>query len=184
MSARKPLVQNAGGVQQLQSGDTLDATLQTVRVYAPAASDPSVPSPNDGDLYFNTAIDEWMEYDSGRAKWLSIAALTILSGADGGTGAGSFYRFGTLAYGTNIGHTVPKGTLVGIAWSRTDSAAATLEVLVGGSVIATLASSAAGSVVNWAVNADFSEGRMQFRNQAGGNTATNVLITAILKRRP
>ena len=183
MTARKPLVVATGQAQQLQSADTLDATIQTVRIHAPAVADPSSPTPVDGDLYFNTAIDEWMEYDGGRAKWLSITGLTILSGADGGTNAGSFYRFGTLAYGTNIGHTVPKGTLVGLAWSRTDSAAATLEVLVGGSVIATLASSAAGSVVNWALNADFAEGRMQFRNQAGGNTATNVIITAILKRR-
>ena len=184
MAARKPLVVAAGVVRQIASGDTLDATINGVRIFAPSATDPSSPTPLDGDLYFNTAIKEWMEYDGTRTKWLSISALNFQGGRNGNTAPGSFYRaFDGLTFGTNIGYEVPKGTLVGLSWSRTDADAATLEVLVGGSVIATLASSAAGGTSDWAVNADFSAGLMQFRNQSGGNVTSNVLIVAQMKRR-
>lgn len=149
-----------------------------------SATDPVSPAPAQGDLYFNTVLDELMQYDGARSKWLSVAQITLTGGRSTDTAAGSFYRgTGNLTFGTNIGYNVPKGTLVGLSWSRTDADAATLEVLVGGSVIATLASSAAGGVSDWTKNADFNAGLLQFRNQAGGNTTTNVMITALLKRR-
>lgn len=154
------------------------------RFYGTSATDPSSPTPADGDMYYNTAIRELMTYDGGRAKWLSITQLTLGSGRNGLTAAGSFYRgWDGLAYGTNIGHPVPKGTLVGLAWSRTDNDSATLEVLVGGSVVASLLSTAAGATSDWTVNADFNEGLMQFRNLSTGNATSDVQITAIMKRR-
>jgi len=154
------------------------------RFWGTSATDPSSPTPTDGDLYFNTVLHEMMQYDGGRTKWLSIAQQTCHAGRDGLTLAGSYYRFmDGLPGGTNIGYPVPKGTLVGIAWTRVDSDAATLEVLVGGSVVATLASGVAGPVYNWSVNADFNEGLLQFRNLSTGNTTTDVQITALLKRR-
>jgi hypothetical protein len=138
----------------------------------------------DGDLYFNTVLEELMEYDGTRAKWLSVKALTFTAGRNGLTLAGNFYRGADgLTFGANIGYPVPKGTLVGLALTRTDADAADLEVLVGGSVIATLSSSAAGITADWAANADFSAGLLQFRNKSTGNTTDNVQITAILKRR-
>ena len=149
-----------------------------------SATDPVSPTPVQGDLYFNTVLDELMQYDGTLTKWLSVAQLTLNGGRNTDTAAGSFYRgTGNITFGTNIGYTVPKGTLVGVSWSRTDADAATLEVLVGGSVIATLASSAAGMVSDWTKNADFNAGLLQFRNASPGNTTSNVLITAILKRR-
>lgn len=154
------------------------------RYYGTSATDPSSPTPADGDMYYNTALRELMTYDGGRSKWLSITQLTLGGGRAGITAAGSFYRgWDGLAYGTNIGHPVPKGTLVGIAWSRTDNDSATLEVLVGGSVVASLLSTAAGATSDWTVNADFNEGLMQFRNLSTGNATSDVQITAIMKRR-
>jgi hypothetical protein len=154
------------------------------RFYGGSGTDPSSPAPADGDLYYNTGIHELMTYDSSRSKWLSVSSLTFMSGHSGNVALGSFYvGMDGLHYATNIGHPVPKGTLVGIAWSRTDADAATLEVLVGGSVIATLASAAAGGVFDWAVNADFNEGLMQFRNLSTGNVTSDVQITALMKRR-
>jgi hypothetical protein len=154
------------------------------RFYGASATDPSSPTPAGGDMYYNTALGELMTYDGSRSKWLSVSQMTLVSGRNNNTLAGSFYRGADgIVFGTNIGYPVPKGTLVGFAWSRTDSDAATLEVLVGGSVIATLASSAAGPTFDWSANADFSAGLMQFRNQTGGNITTDVQITAIMKRR-
>jgi hypothetical protein len=184
MAARKPIVQAAGSLQQLQSGDTLDATIQGTRIYAKSATDPSSPTPADGDLYYNTAINEWMEYDGSRSKWLSIATYTFLAGRSGNTAAGSFYRGQDgLTFATNVGYEVPKGTIVGLSWARTDADAATLEVLVGGSVISTLASAAAGGTASWTKNDDFSAGLMQFRNQAGGNVTTDVQAVCVMRRR-
>jgi hypothetical protein len=112
MAARTPIVQNAGSLQQLQSGDTLNATIQGVRLYAKSATDPSSPTPVDGDLYYNTAINEWMQYDGSRTKWLSVTTYTFVAGRSGGTFAGAYYRGPDgLAFGTNVGYEVPKGSL-------------------------------------------------------------------------
>jgi len=184
MTARIPLVINAGAIQQVQSGDTLNATIQGVRIYAVSATDPSSPTPVNGDLYYNSAIDEWMYYDGSRAKWLSVATYTYSGGAKDDTAAGSYYRaIGELAYGTNIGDSVPKGTVTGLAWSRTDADAATMEVVIDTTSVSTLASSAAGKTASWTKNDDFSEGLLKFRNQAGGNTTSNVIAVVLVKRR-
>jgi len=155
------------------------------RFYGTSATDPSSPAPANGDMYFNTAIYELMVYDGNRAKWLSASQVTLMSGRSGSTLAGSYYRgMDGLAYGANIGHPVPKGTLVGLAWSKTSAAAATLEAVIGGSSIATLALGAGVLVgYDWTKNADFAEGLMQFRNLAAGATTTDVQITALIKRR-
>lgn len=154
------------------------------RFWGTSATDPSSPTPTDGDMYYNTVLREMMQYDGGRSKWLSIASLTFNSGRNNNTLAGNFYRgINGITFGTNIGYPVPKGTLTGISWTRTDSDAATLEVVLDTTVIATLASGVAGPVYNWSVNADFDEGLLKFRNLSTGNTTTNVQITAIVKRR-
>jgi hypothetical protein len=157
----------------------------TPKEYGPLAADPSSPAPANGDRYFNTVIHEDMVYDGTRTKWLSVAVVTLLSGSDEDTAAGSYYRgMDGMAYGTNRGHSVPKGTLVGIAICKTDSNTTPLEVLVGVTVIATLTVTAAGLTADWAVNADFNEGQMKFRNKlSGGATSTDVQITALIKRR-
>jgi hypothetical protein len=59
-----------------------------------------------------------------------------------------------------------------------------MEILVGGSVISTLAHGAsAGAVSSWTKNDDFAAGLLQFRNQAGGNTTTDVQAVCTMKRR-
>lgn len=157
----------------------------SVRIYEPAATDPSTPAPSDGDIYYNTAINEWMFYDGTRTKWLSIASAHMQAGRNANTNAGLYYRSidGMVLDAGNRGVAIPKGTLVSIAWSRTDSDAATLDVLANGAVIATLASSSSGAVRDDTVNADFAAGLMSFRNNGGGNQTSNVQIVAIYRRR-
>jgi len=46
-----------------------------------------------------------------------------------------------------------------------------------------LATAASGLVVNNALNVDFVQGLMAFRNQAGGNVTSDVQITALYRRR-
>lgn len=149
------------------------------------AVDPANPPPKDGDRYYNTAIHHEMVYDGSRSKWLSVTTGVRQGGRRTTTAAGSFYR-GTnnlVMDASNRGIPVPKGTLVELAWTRTDATNATLECLVGGAVIATLNSTAAGLTLDSTVNADFAQGVMAFRNQAGGSTTSNVQITAVTKRR-
>jgi hypothetical protein len=152
--------------------------------YPKSATDPVYPIPQDGYLYFNTDLETMMQYDASRSKWLSIENLIFNAGRNGNTAAGSYYRgIDGITFGTNIGYPVPKGTLVGLSWTRSDPNPAILEVVVDTTPIATLFSSTSGLVANWSVNADFNQGLLKFRNQIGSNTTSNVQITAIVKRR-
>jgi hypothetical protein len=157
-----------------------------IRLYGALGASPFSPPPADGDEYYNTVLSEKMYYDGARSKWLSIQASKIEAGRNGNTAAGSFYRMtdGLTMDAVNLGFPVPKGTLTYLAWTRDDADAATLEVLVNGAVITTLASAVAGPTVLATANSDFNAGVMSFRNQAGGNPTTDVQIVAIYKRRP
>jgi len=145
----------------------------------------SITSPADWLEVVNTDLSMKFIYDGGRSKWLSEAELVCQAGRNGGTSAGTFYRgVNGMAFDTSTrGIPVPKGTLVGLMWTKSDTNTATLEVLNGSTSIATLASSASGTVSDWTLNADFSEGILSFRNQAGGNTTSNVQISAFYRRR-
>lgn len=160
------------------------ASINGTTYYAPSATNPTVPPPNNSDQYYNTAIHEEMAYDGTRAKWLSFAQITLLSGAAGNTVAGSFFR-GTdgLAYGVNIGHPVSKGTIVGILISMTTSITSDIEIIIDDTVIATFPITTSGITSDLTLNADFNEGLMKFRNKSTGGTLVNVQITALLKRR-
>jgi hypothetical protein len=157
----------------------------TDRLYPKQATDPVAPSPTVSDLYYNTVIDELMIFDGNRGKFLSVGSFEVQAGRNGNTAAGSFYRAvnGMVLNATNRAIPVPKGTLTRLAWSRTDSDSATLEVLRNGTVIATLASTASGDTQDNTVDADFDEGRLSFRNLSSGNTTSNVQIRAVFKRR-
>jgi hypothetical protein len=41
-----------------------------VRYYGVSTTDPTTPTPQDGDQYYNSVLDMNMYYDGGRAKWL------------------------------------------------------------------------------------------------------------------
>jgi hypothetical protein len=152
--------------------------------YANSATDPVSPVPQDGYEYFNSALEESMRYDGARSKWLSVSTLTFLAGRSANTAAGSYYRGqDNVTFGANIGYPVPKGTVVGISVSKTDSDASVLEVVLDSTVVTTLSANSAGLTANLAANADFNQGLLKFRNQVGGNITTDVQITVIVKRR-
>lgn len=156
-----------------------------IKHYPSGAIDPAVPAPGAGDVYFNTAINEFMVYDAGRAKWLSAATGTVAAGRNGVTAGNVFYRGsdGMVLDATTRGIPVPKGTLVEIGWSRTDAGASTLEVLVGGVVVGSLANAGPGGAISTVVNGDFAAGNMSFRNAFGSALTSNVQIKVVYKKR-
>ena len=46
-----------------------------VRNYGTTTSDPSSPTPQDGDIYYNTNNKVWKYYDSGRSSWVVISSF-------------------------------------------------------------------------------------------------------------
>lgn len=132
----------------------------------------------DGDKYYDTNLDMEMRYDATRAKWLSVETMTLMFGRDGNTGAANYYRGGAdgRVMSSTLGYIMPfAATVVGIGYTRTDSDAATFDVVEGGTSRATLAS-AATSGQSRALNGDFAQnGILAVRNQAGGNTTSNVI---------
>jgi len=157
-----------------------------VQVFANAATDPAgPPTPADSDLYYNNVLRDWMEYDGGRAKWLSITTLQLVAGRRGNISTGTFLRgVGTLVLDAgNRGIPCQKGTIVYLAVTRTDAGLATIEVLNNGGVVATLATSVAGPQSTTAINVDVASGLLSFRNAAVGSAMSNVQIALGYKRR-
>jgi len=148
------------------------------RYYGVSATDPSSPSPQNGDEYYNSAIGIKMYYDGTRSKWLSVETETVHFGRDGSTLAGSYYRGidGQALSATNGIIALENGTVIGIGYTRDDTDSATFEVTAGGTLItgAVLAStSLSGKTKN--LNSNFSEDDiLAVRNQSGGNSTTNV----------
>lgn len=148
-----------------------------IRIYAPSATDPVAPVPQNGDQYFNTVLAMTMEYDSVRTKWLSIDTATFQFGRNNNnTPAGNYYRgLQGLVLSATRGFTAKfDGTVVALGYTRDDSDAATFEVTEDGNSIATLASSAT-SGRSTTLNGDFSQDDvLAVRNQAAGNVTTAV----------
>ncbi len=144
--------------------------------YAPSATNPVAPAPTDGDRYYNTALDQYMYYDAGRTKWLSVDSMTILFGRNGTVAAGAYYRG---INGATLSATIGwpafyNGTIVALGYTRSDTDAATFDVLEGGVSRATLASAAVSGISN-ALDGDFSAGGvLSVINQAGGNATDDV----------
>ena len=144
--------------------------------YGNLASDPVSPAPSDGYGYYNTALEMEMQYDATRGKWLSVESVMFQVGRSGNTAPGSYYRgINGLALSSTRGYTaLYNGTVVGFGYTRSDSDAATFDIVAGGSSVATLASSAVKGKSN-SLNGDFSEDDvLAVTNQAGGNTTSNV----------
>lgn len=150
--------------------------------YGVSATDP-VASPSDGDKYYNSALQEEMYYDGTRSKWLSVATYRDGSGTNGSVTTGTFLRrFNGMVTTDTTAIKVPKGTLVYVGLTRTDTDAATLEVRVNGSTIFSLPSSAT-NVEDTTVNVDFDEGVMALRNATTGNTMSLPQAAIVYKRR-
>jgi hypothetical protein len=150
-----------------------------LRNYGKSATDPVTPAPAEGDLYFNTVLNMQMFYDSSRSKWLSVETCIIQFGRNGNTGAGAFFRgLDRRAFTDTIGRNAEyDGTIVSLTYTRSNTAAATFEVTGDGTLITT--ASLLSSVLkgaNVAINGDFTAGQvLGVRNQAGGDTISNVL---------
>lgn len=155
-----------------------------VRHYGASATDPPTPTPQDGDQYYNTAINHEMRYDGSRSKWLSVATLFDGCGRNGNTAVGIFYRrFNGMIMAANQGPNVQKGTIIRIGYSTNIAATHTLEVLVNGAVVSSLASGGAATAFSNTLNDDFSDGIMSMRNAAGGNTTNDMQATIYYKLR-
>ena len=144
--------------------------------YPAAATDPVSPSPADGDRYYNTSLRMEMFYDGSRTKWLSVEVGEIEFGRAGNTAAASFYRgMDSIVMSSTTGrHAEYNGTVVSLAYTRSDSDAATFEVTANGTNVATLASSAV-SGRSLTLDGNFNQGDiLAVRNQSGGNTTSDV----------
>ncbi len=147
-----------------------------LRNYGSSATDPVSPSPSDGDIYYNTSLRMQMEYDGLRSKWLSTETATFMFGRNGNVSSGQYYRgINGRVLSSSIGfYGLRNGTIVSIAYSRTDSDAATFGITASGTTIATLASSAT-SGRQLTTDADFSFGSiLAARNEAGSAPTSNV----------
>ena len=111
--------------------------------YASATTDPTIPTPADGDRYYNTTIDMEMRYDSTRAKWLSVEAVMLDVSDQGALTSGSYFQVGTLRMSATRGFpALYNGTVVGLGYTRSDSDAASFAVTEGGTTISSVASTA------------------------------------------
>jgi len=156
------------------------------RYFGASATDPTSPTPAEGDEYYNTVLDKKMYYDGGRAKWLSIETVTMYFGRSGNTLANNYYRtINGLAYSGTNGFYLPWNvTISGIGYTRDDTDSATFEVTADGSgTAATLASTAIeGATISLNVDA-VSGAVLGVRNQTGGNTTNDVNGWVFLKWR-
>ena len=154
-----------------------------VRHYGASATDPSSPTPQAGDEYYNTAINHKMAYDGTRSKWLSITTLWDGAGRSGATGASSFYRrFNGMVMAATVGSVLPKCTIIGINFDA-NAVTHTLEVLVGGVAVAELASGGVATVSDYTIDVDVAEGIFACRNKAASATTTNLQCTVYYKLR-
>lgn len=150
--------------------------LDGIRIYKDQSTNPTSPTPQEGDLYFNTTIGKWMAYDSTRSKWLSVEAAFFQVGRSVNTAAGSYYRgINGATLSATKGYIAPfDGTVVAMGYTRSDTDSATFEVTAGGVSIAILASSAVKGK-STALNGDFNaDDVLAMRNQSGGNTTGGV----------
>jgi hypothetical protein len=149
-----------------------------IRHYPPSAADPAVgPAPADGDRYYNTTLGMEMQYDGTRAKWLSVSEVMLHFGRAGNTAPGSMFDGAGVQFTSTIGFPAfYNGTVVAMGVTRTDTDAATIEVTRAAALVtgATLATSATYTQ-SVTTNANFTSGAaLGVRNQAGGNTMTDV----------
>jgi hypothetical protein len=168
-------------------GGGVDGIVQVngLRHYGARNANPISPAPAQGDRYYNTVLQMEMQYDSTRAKWLSVESVSLLFGRNGFTFVNAYYRgMDGLVLSPTIGFPAFfNGTVVAFGYTRSDVDAATFQVMASGGVIYSLASAA---VTGFATNAnsDFTSGQiLSLRNAPGGNTTTNVQAWVRIKWR-
>jgi hypothetical protein len=139
----------------------------------------------DGDKYYDTGLDMEMRYDATRGKWLSVETSVFQVGRNGNTRDGQYYRgVDRRVLSATLGYTAwYDGTIVGFAYTRDDTDAATFEVTDDGATVASLASSATSGSDN-TLDGDFASGSvLAVRNAAGGNRTSDVQAWVRIKWR-
>lgn len=171
----------------LQSGSE-KVQINGITHYGTSATDPTPRGAGfqDGDSYYNTAMHMEMRYDSSRSKWLSVVTISYSFGANGNITANSYLPIGNgLTFASAVGYISRyNGTIIGMAFNRTDTDAATVEIYSGGVATgAELATSALNNSTN-ALNSDFvANADLSVRNKNGGNTVSNLFGAFYIKWR-
>lgn len=177
---------NLGLVSQNGMDSTqVDISLNTgFTYYGALTTDPVNTTPNAGDKYYNTVLNHEMFYDASRSKWLSVALLFEGCGLNGTTNPGGFYRrFNGMGLDLDTGPFIPKGTIVALSFGTTTSVNHTFEVLVGGSVIASLVSNGQDVAYSNTINADFNGGKFSARNASTSSITNNFQGTVYYRLR-
>jgi hypothetical protein len=174
--ANKPDLDEKMSLLGFDAGVEVSAIPGSTRHHGTSATDPTIPAPADGDRYYNTVLKLEMQYDSTRAKWLSIESATLPFGRVGNTALGSYFRgMDGILLSSTEGYTAPRnGTIVEMGYTRTDVDAATIQVVEGGTTRASLATAAvSGSSV--ALDGDFTSGGvLAVRNALAGNVVSDM----------
>jgi hypothetical protein len=159
------------------------------KLYASGAVDPvpggAIPSPTDGDRYYNTALKMWMHYDSTRAKWLSEETATFQFSAANNMNAGAYGRFdGDTLGSATVGFIAPyNGTVVSLTYRRANSTAATFDIYANGASVASVATSATNGK-DVTLNGDFAvDDALALFNNGANNINQPYVVSVRVKWR-
>ena len=154
-----------------------------VRHYANSATNPTSPSPSDGDRYYNTALNMEMRYDGGRGKWLSVDSTSFMGSNLDELATTEYLEHGNMRMSASSGFTaLYDGTVVGLSWTRSDTDAMNWGVTAGGSTISTVPSSAVAGK-DRTLNNDFNEDDVLAVRNDGVGTPSNSIVWVQVKWR-
>ena len=118
-----------------------------------------------------------MVYDGSRLKWLSIESAIIPFSNSATVAAGVYFNTtdSQLMSATSGFPAFENGTVVSMAYTRTNTLATSFQVTASGTTIDSLATAATSGVDN-SLDGDFSSGQvLGIRNDAAGDDTTDTL---------
>lgn len=144
-------------------------------------------SPVNGELFLRTDLDYTLfYYDAGRSKWLSTTRDKLLCGARAAVTSNNYIRcINGVVFTATLGEKIPYDiTVVGIAFSKSDSVTGTLEIRDDGSSVASLGTSTNTSGSDMTLNADVASGSILnvYWSSAGGSI-TDAIVTVFYRRK-
>jgi hypothetical protein len=152
------------------------------RHYPNSGVDPVAPAPADGDIYYNTALQEEMRFDATRGKFLSVASFTVLMGRQGSTGNLQYLRGpGYQLMSASQGLAVHKGTIVYAAFTQAIATGSILQVQNNGAFVYNTVNNIVGMTAYDNLNNNIVAGQISARSVSG--TITNCMATFTYKRR-
>jgi len=165
------------------TGDSGIVQVNGPKHYADSATDPTAPAPAEGDRYYNTVLEMEMRYDGSRSKWLSVETCILNASDQRGLNSGSYFQVGTLRMSSTRGYTAMfDGTVVSLAYTRSDTDAASFAVTEDGITISSVASTAV-SGQDTTLNDDFSQGGVLGMRNDGVNQLSNGIVWTRVKWR-